>query len=357
LTVLDHFTKYLWTHAFKTKDAGPIATWLMHTFMENVCMPERWHADNGGEFKNYHIDAARAMLAKNSCTDDHLLPYSHSMPRNPQCQGLVERGNRTVKSTMYKQMESDGFVMNDYPSWEWVPYLIRVTRMLNRRQVKLYGFSPIILMTGQPPEAPDHQSLTPGEVTRLHEHCAAAMARQGAKMEAKVAYAVFKKGDVVLVHQISKRSHKDLRGKGSRTYTARAVVVRPSPTNPSHYKLRWITDGLSDKEKPGDFSKRMWFAWRLKLAVPTAHVRGYNPYKDDQDMVDEVMNAADTDDASADSEDLGPPLTDHEAVQQHAERCTAHNLSVYALSRHTFHTQHLMTRKCHSTLTRTHPQM
>ena len=80
LTVLDHFTKYLWTHAFKTKDAGPIAAWLYTTFMDNVCMPERWHADNGGEFKNYHIDAARALLAKNGSTDDMLLPYSHSMP-------------------------------------------------------------------------------------------------------------------------------------------------------------------------------------------------------------------------------------------------------------------------------------
>ena len=288
--------------------------------MDNVCLPERWHADNGGEFKNYHIDAARALLAKNCSTEDMLLPYSHSMPRNPQCQGLVERGNRTVKSTMYKHMESDGFVMARDPTWDWVPYLMQVTRMLNRRQVKMYGFCPIIIMTGQPPEAPNHQSLSPEELARLHMKCADAMARQGAKMEQKVAYTIFKKGDVVLVHQISKRSHMDDRGKGSRSYTARAVVVRPSTSNPSHYKLRWLTEGLSDKEKIGDFSKRMWFAWRLKLAVPTAHVRGYNPYKDDQYMVDEVLKAPDTDEDSADSTVQGPPLTDHEAIQQHAEK-------------------------------------
>ena len=89
--MVDHFTKYMWGQAFKTKEAGPIAAWLWDIFSGNITMPERWHADNGGEFKNYHIDAVREMLGSRCDEKGILLEYSHSMPGNPRCQGLVER--------------------------------------------------------------------------------------------------------------------------------------------------------------------------------------------------------------------------------------------------------------------------
>jgi transposase InsO family protein len=134
LTVLDHFTKHLWAEAFKTKEAPEIALWLLKTFRDGVVMPERWHADNGGEFINHHIDAVRELLAVNSDNvDGMMLPYSHSMPRNPQCQGLVERGNRTIKTTISKQMTRDGFKPEEHETWDWVPYLKREVGKLNRK--------------------------------------------------------------------------------------------------------------------------------------------------------------------------------------------------------------------------------
>jgi hypothetical protein len=323
LTVLDHFTKFLFSKAFVTKEALPIAKWLLKTFMDNICMPERWHADNGGEFKNYHIDAVRTLLAANcQLKDGMLLPYSHSMPRNPQCQGLVERGNRTVKTTILKHMERDGFDIKEDLTWEWVPYMKNFNRQLNRKVVKMYGFNPCIMMTGQPPEAPDHISLAPDEARRLHIFCADQMKRQGDKMADEVFCGTFNKGDVVLVHQIAKRSHKDLRGKGGKSYTARAVVVKRSKTNDTHYKLRWITDGLANNDKAGDESSRMWPAWRLKLAVATAEVNGINLHKDaDQVIVDAVMNEVSDEDLSSDNDsEQGPPLKDHEQIAAIADR-------------------------------------
>jgi len=287
-------------------------------------MPERWHADNGGEFKNYHIDAVRTLLAANcQLKNDMLLPYSHSMPRNPQCQGLVERGNRTVKSTMLKHMERDGYDPTEDHTWEWNPYREDVNRKLNRRVVKMYGFCPAVMMTGQPPEAPDHISLSPEEVRKLHMFCAEQMKRQGEAMANEVFCASFNKGDVVLVHQLSKRSHKDLRGKGGKSYTARAVVVKQSKTNATYYKLRWISDGLANNEKTGDESKRMFPAWRLKKAVATAEVNGINLHKDaDQVIVDEVMNEVSDDDLSSgnETERQGPPLRDHEQIAKIADK-------------------------------------
>jgi transposase InsO family protein len=344
LTVQDHFTKFLWTKAFKTKEASPIAVYLMNVFMDGVCMPERWHADNGGEFKNFHIDAVRQHLGAN-CQTGMLLPYSHSMPRNPQCQGLVERANGTIKKTTHKKMEADGFVIGEDTTWNWVATLKAVTRAWNRRVVKLYGFCPAFLMTGQPPEAPDHQSLNPAELLEVHEHCAYQMQRQGAKMATTVFNESFTRGEVVLVHQLKKRSHKDLRGGGGKSYTARAVIVTQSRTNATHYRLRWITDGLADKEKAGELSKRMWLAWRLKRAVKTAAVNGQQSFPDDQRIVDMVMEECSEDayDLSASGdEDTGPALPDHEAIAREADR-----LLCDWLCEHHDHTPCDVMSKCH----------
>ena len=102
LLVVDHFTKFWWAEAFKTKEAGPIAEFLFKIFSDGVCVPERWHADNGGEFKNDHIDAVRKMLsAKAHCHDalkEFTMPYSHGMPRNPQCQSFQPQSHDVTRA-------------------------------------------------------------------------------------------------------------------------------------------------------------------------------------------------------------------------------------------------------------------
>jgi len=137
--VLDHFTKYLWAEAFKTKEAPKIAKYLLTIFRDGICFPERWHADNGGEFKNFYIDAVRELLAVNGESKDGLLlPYSHSMPRNPQCQGLVERGNCTLKTSVVKQMAAHGYKVGEHTTWDWRPYMKRQVQHLNRKSVPMY---------------------------------------------------------------------------------------------------------------------------------------------------------------------------------------------------------------------------
>jgi hypothetical protein len=263
-----------------------------------VCMPERWHADNGGEFKNHYMDAVREMLAVNADSPQMLLAYSHGMPRNPQCQGLVERGNRTIKHAMHKLMEYDGW-FHKTQTYEWRPYLKRVVRDLNRKIVKMYGFCPIVMMTGAPPEAPDHVALTPFELSRLHEECAKSQQRYADGMEASVKITTFKQGDVVLVHKRMKRSHNDKQGKGGRTFPATAVVVRESKTQKNYYKIRWLGEGLTGNEKYGQMSAKNWFSWRLKLNA--THKNGTNEtYDRDLEIIAEVMEGAGADKEEAD---------------------------------------------------------
>ena len=334
LTVVDHFTKYLWSHAFKSKSAKPIAQYLYGIFTSNITMPERWHADNGGEFKNYHMEAVREMLSMNTNDKRMLLRYSHSMPRNPKCQGLVERANKTIKHSLHKIMVYDGWNPSEDMVWDWRPYLVKFTFNWNRKTIKLYGgcYNPCILMTGQPPEAPDHDRLEPHELLLVHEHCAAQMVRQAKKMETKVPNMTFKKGDVVLVYKISQRSHLDKKGKGGMSFPARAVVVQPSKTNASsHYKIRWLSEGLYANEKYGDVSKKMWGAWRLKLEQ-TKLTDGDTP-EEDQVIIDEVL-AEVADVLEEDSDDLWAGAASDEGLQMDAGEEIAQRADWYVRTQH-----------------------
>lgn len=284
LVVVDHFTKFHWAKEFKTKEAGPIAEYLFHIFTDGVCTPERWHADNGGEFKNYHIDAVRELLAARGHAQNTLLAYTHGMPRNPQCQGLVERANRSLKSLMHKNMEHAGYDSTKDKEYEWVPFLHNAVRLHNRTAVKMYGrMCPSELMNGCPPEAPDHQSLDPSELARLHLHCALQMRKKAAKREGRApdedstnedlekdSHAAFKPNDIVLVQQNEKKSHADRQFKGAKKWTGRAIVVSQSATSHNHYQIQWISPGLVHREQAGTIAGDLWLAWRLKAAVRIA---------------------------------------------------------------------------------------
>lgn len=101
LLVKDHFTKYNWGTLVQSKEHDDVCAYLLDLFRREGT-PERWHADNGSEFKNKYVDSVRDQLSQNN-ESLQLLPYTHSLPRNPACQGLVERGNRTVKSKLISE--------------------------------------------------------------------------------------------------------------------------------------------------------------------------------------------------------------------------------------------------------------
>ena len=149
LTVIDHFTKYVWAEKFKTKEKEPIAAYLANIFSTNSLLPERWHADNGGEFVNDYIDAARLLLGRETKLMGKFLPYSHGLPRNPQCQGLVERMNRTLKNKIAKLLDEAGYDRDNHSTWAWGNLLLQAVMQVNSGPIALYGnISPYTMMFG-----------------------------------------------------------------------------------------------------------------------------------------------------------------------------------------------------------------
>ena len=260
LTVVDHFSKYVWAEVFPTKESEPIARWLARLFTEFAGVPERWHADNGGEFVSHYIDAAREYIARNCDAEDSVLPYSHGLPYNPQCQGLVERMNRTLKTKVEKLLQQAKVASHSH-DFSLPEYLSRAVTQSNRSFIKTYGkgITPYLLMHGMAPAAPDHRQISPGALANLHVHCAEAQVRKAGGMKPKE-LPFYLPGQVVRVRQET-RNIKTA-AMGSRSFPFMAVVLRPSATNENFYKLRWITEGLQGQE-PGEIATRLYPASRL----------------------------------------------------------------------------------------------
>jgi hypothetical protein len=222
-------------------------------------------------------------------------------------------------------MTADGWVEGD-ETWPWRPYLTKVVFQLNRKVVKLYGFSPCVMMTGQPPEAPDADRLEPNELSELHQMCAKNMRRQAEGMKRLPTVETFKRGDVCLVRKQARKSHKDLVGKGGMSYPAKAVIVRPSRKNETQYIIRWLTEGLIDNEQYGEVSKRSFGAWRLKLCETPLNAS--KTYHMDQEIIDDVMNdeihndsktnGMDTSSDEEDNDDRFSSLQPHEEIAERA---------------------------------------
>ena len=94
----DHFTRFSWATALKSKEAIYVANFLFQTFMQ-FGAPAILQSDNGKEFANQVI---RDLIG--------MWPGTHIIrgrPRYPQSQGSVERANRTIKDKLSVRVEDN----------------------------------------------------------------------------------------------------------------------------------------------------------------------------------------------------------------------------------------------------------
>ena len=70
------------------------------------------------------------------------LPYSHGLPYNPRCQGLVEWMNQTLKKKIGKKMRQAGFQAGEDVDWDWEDLMKEAVLDINRSEIPLYGTSP-----------------------------------------------------------------------------------------------------------------------------------------------------------------------------------------------------------------------
>jgi hypothetical protein len=121
LVVVDHFTCFIWAEAFITKEAKGIAWYLYKLFLEEG-IPEILHSDNGSEFMN-HVLAEVASLFK--------LQPAQGRPYNPQCQGKVERENRTLNKKLASAMLDERQYSSETALPSWVLLLPAVVHARN----------------------------------------------------------------------------------------------------------------------------------------------------------------------------------------------------------------------------------
>ncbi|KAK5580692.1 hypothetical protein RB653_000715 [Dictyostelium firmibasis] len=98
LLCIDSFTKFATGRCLTSKKTLPIYCFLAETYRGQSI--KKWHCDNGKEFKNKVFDQLRDFAFPNSIS-------THGAPRTPQTQGVVEKLNNTIKSTIRKRRAKD----------------------------------------------------------------------------------------------------------------------------------------------------------------------------------------------------------------------------------------------------------
>ncbi len=110
---MDHWSKYHTIFALMSKAATEVAVGLQNKVFAFLGTPKILHSDNGREFVNE--------LVRNLLSDwPGETTIVNGRPRNPRCQGLVEKGNASLEKLLGARMlEYEGHDMS--PWTEWLP--------------------------------------------------------------------------------------------------------------------------------------------------------------------------------------------------------------------------------------------
>ena len=99
LVIMDHFSK--WCEAFVTKDqkASTVADALVSKVFSRFGPPALLHSDQGTNFESYSMHDVCNILD---------IPKTRTTSYHPQCDGLVERQNRTLQNMSAFASKSEG---------------------------------------------------------------------------------------------------------------------------------------------------------------------------------------------------------------------------------------------------------
>lgn len=131
---MDYFTKY--PEAFVVSDikATTIADLLLKEIIPRHGVPKRFLTDQGSNFTSILIAQVCKLLSQKKI---------FTTPYHPQCDGLVERYNRTLLDTLSK------FCMNDATNWEfYLPFALFAYRATPQSST---GISPFKMLYGREP--------------------------------------------------------------------------------------------------------------------------------------------------------------------------------------------------------------
>jgi transposase InsO family protein len=162
---VDHFTKYSWSVAVPDKESTTLYDCLYDLFTKfGVPTPQHFHFDNGGEFVNWAMDLVCQKIN---------ITQSTSMPRNPQCKGLVEERNKVSKRKVEQLVLGRGWLVsrNKGHTIPWIRLAEEVIMNENNSPCKTYNtLSPYFCFHNRPRDADDHQPLNSHSIAELHQY-------------------------------------------------------------------------------------------------------------------------------------------------------------------------------------------
>ena len=245
-----HFTKYVWTRSTATKTKEEILS-ALDDMLKSEAPFERWHCDNGGEFCN---DLMEVLLEAFGSPK-----LSHSIPRNPRCQGLVEIANRCIKRKIVQKAMEDGYEQAGAP-YPWTQILPGVTANENTSPHGLYKIPPFFILRLKWPGAPNSEYIQGAARERMYTALIEKQREYAAK-RTKGKIKAFDVGDVVAV-----KAGEDARKKKKAIapWGAKGVVHEVDEFHVL-YRVRWLTRGLGG-EKEGQISSRRYHRIRLRGA-------------------------------------------------------------------------------------------
>ena len=137
LVVGDYFTKWMEAYSMPDQEAKTVAIKLVDEFFCRYSSPVQMHSDQGKPFESQLLKEICDMLkiAKTRTTGYH-----------PQCDGLVERFNRTLKHML-------ATTLKDHP-FDWEQCLKKVCMAYNTSVHSSTGYTPYYLLFGHEARLP-----------------------------------------------------------------------------------------------------------------------------------------------------------------------------------------------------------
>ena len=155
LVAVDHFTKWAEAYGIPNQEAATVARKLVDEMFCRFSPPEQLHSDQGRQFESELVKEVCKLLE---------IKKTHTTPYHPQCNGIVERFNRTLLGMLATMVDS-------YPS-SWEQNIRRVCLAYNSSVHASTGFSPFFLMFGRQVKLPVDlmYGTTQGKETAVMEY-------------------------------------------------------------------------------------------------------------------------------------------------------------------------------------------
>ena len=137
LVVGDHFTKWMEAYSIPNQEAKTVANKLIDELFCRYSMPEQLHSDQGAQFQSNLVAEVCRILQ---------IGKSRTTPYHPQCDGVVERFNRTLLDML-------ATTTGNHPH-DWEIHLRKVCLAYNTSVHSTTGYSPFYLMFGRQARLP-----------------------------------------------------------------------------------------------------------------------------------------------------------------------------------------------------------